>query len=49
MIFSFGKYNEKDIEEVSQSQEGENYCKWLIKQDWCPNAVYDYIVYTLGI
>ena len=49
MNFGFGKYKGQSIEEVSQSKEGENYCKWIAGQEGCPPEVYDFIVYTLGI
>lgn len=49
MKFLFGKYKGQDIEGISLTKEGEAYCKWLVNQKFCPQAVYDYMVYKLGI
>ncbi len=49
MRFPFGKYRGKEINEIVQSEEGERYCRWLVGQDFCPQEVYDYVVYVLGI
>jgi len=49
MKFPFGKYKSEDIKEVSQTEDGEQYCRWLVRQSFCPQEIYDYIVYELEI
>lgn len=49
VTFPFGKYKGQSVEEVAMEREGEQYCKWLRAQDFCPEELYDYITYVLGL
>lgn len=49
MLFSFGKYIHQDVKEVAQTEEGEQYCKWIVNQRFCPKELYDYLMYDCGI